>query len=119
MAIAMHGSEKALLLKQRQMMEIERDPRFYMGDFHDLTKDQLRERTFEKIKSLVHFVTSESIDDFTRRMELVAQLDPGFWTRFGVHYGLFLGAIRSGATSNQFAYWTQKGVISLNGMFGW
>lgn len=40
------------------------------------------------------------------------------WTRFGVHYGLFLGAIRSGATPNQFSYWLEKGVLGLNGMIG-
>lgn len=39
-------------------------------------------------------------------------------TGFGVHYGLFLGAIRSGATSNQFNYWLEKGVLGLNGMIG-
>ena len=45
------------------MLELARDPIFYLGDIHDLTKDQLRERTFEKIGSLVHHVTNESIED--------------------------------------------------------
>lgn len=71
-----------------------------------------------KIANLIHFVTTESVDQFTKRMELIGLFDPGFWTRFGVHYGLFLGAIRSGATPNQFSYWMEKGVIGCNGMFG-
>lgn len=68
---------------------------------------------------MVHFVTTERLDVFSKRMELIAQADPAFWTRFGVHYGLFLGAIRSGATSNQFNYWMEKGVLGLNGTIGW
>ncbi|CEH12244.1 acyl-oxidase [Ceraceosorus bombacis] len=118
MSIAQHGTEKELLLKEKFMLEISRDPIFYMGDVHDLTKDQLRERTMAKIGSLVHCVQNESIEHFTKRMELIGLFDPGFWTRFGVHYGLFLGAIRSGATANQFSYWMEKGVVSCKGMYG-
>lgn len=32
---------------------------------------------------------------------MIGIADPSFWTRFGVSYGLFLGALRSGATPNQ------------------
>lgn len=32
------------------MLELERDLVFRMYDFHDLTKDQLRERTMEKVR---------------------------------------------------------------------
>ena len=35
-----------------------------------------------------------------------------------VHYGLFLGAVRGGATQAQFNYWIEKGVLGLNGMIG-
>jgi acyl-CoA oxidase len=42
--------------------------------------------------------------------------DPGFWTRFGVAYGLFLGAIRGGATPNQlsesFLAFSRRGIDS-------
>lgn len=51
-------------------------------------------------------------------MEIISYTDPAFWTRFGVAYGLFLGALRSGATSNQFNYWMDKGVLGLNGVIG-
>lgn len=118
LAVAQHGSEDALKLKEKQMLELERNPLFYMGNFFDLSKDQLREITMKRITSLVHYVTNESVEDFQRRMELIGLFDPGFWTRFGVHYGLFLGAIRSGATANQFSYWIDRGVITLQGMVG-
>jgi len=117
-SISQHGSERDLLLKEKFMIEIARDPIFYMADIYDLTKEELRERTMAKIGSLVHCVQNETIEVFTKRMELIGLLDPGFWTRFGVHYGLFLGAIRSGATANQFSYWMEKGVVSCKGMYG-
>ncbi|EPQ29503.1 uncharacterized protein PFL1_02722 [Pseudozyma flocculosa PF-1] len=118
MSIVQHGSEKDLEKKEKFMLEASRDPIFYSGDIYDLTKEQIRERTMQRIQRLAHYVTSESVDDFQKRMELMSLLDPGLWTRLGVHYGLFLGALRSGATPNQFSYWMEKGVIGCNGMFG-
>jgi hypothetical protein len=50
---------------------------------------------------MVYYVTNESLDTFSLRMQLIGIADPSFWTRFGVAYGLFLGALRSGATPNQ------------------
>lgn len=76
------------------------------------------QRTMAKIQSLVHCVTNETIEIFQKRMEVIGLFDPGFWTRFGVHYGLFVGAIRSAATPNQFSYWLEKGLIGCKGMFG-
>jgi len=115
---ALHGGKTNVVLKEKFMKEIERDPAFRLDDIHDLSKDAFRERTMAKFHSMVHFVTTERLDVFSKRMELVGIADPSFWTRFGVHYGLFLGAIRSGATSNQFNYWLEKGVLGLNGMIG-
>ncbi|ORE14203.1 acyl-CoA oxidase [Rhizopus microsporus] len=112
------GGEKNTLLKERFMQEFERDPLFKMDDIHDITKDELRERTMEKFRSLVHHLSNEPIDVFKKRMEIVSLIDPGFWTRFGVHYGLFVGALQSNATSGQLGYWFQKGALSLSGMVG-
>lgn len=33
------------------MQEIERDPLFKMHDIHDISKEELRERTMEKVNS--------------------------------------------------------------------
>jgi len=72
----------------------------------------------DQFASMVYFVTTESLEVFTLRMEvrafsnnvraqlivqLIGMADPSFATRFGVAYGLFLGALRSGATPNQFS----------------
>lgn len=72
LAIAMHGSERNLVLKEKFMQEVSprfpgpsgrgsqsrsgeayptqmaRDPAFKLSDNHDLTKDEIRERTMEK-----------------------------------------------------------------------
>lgn len=112
------------------MAEIARHPAFKNNDIHDLTKEEIRERTMEKFAAMVYFVTHESIETFTLRMQLISIADPAFWTRFGVAYGLFLGALRSGATPNQLSesqtmyladiqgYWIDKGVLGLNGVIG-
>ncbi|BEI88314.1 uncharacterized protein CcaverHIS019_0110320 [Cutaneotrichosporon cavernicola] len=118
MAVALHGSEEALQLKEKFMAELARNPAFKNNDIHDISKDEIRERTMEKFGAMVEFVTTESIEVFTQRMALVGIADPAFWTRFGVHYGLFLGALRSGATPNQMSYWIDKGVLGLNGVIG-
>ncbi|KAL7422579.1 fatty-acyl coenzyme A oxidase [Cryptotrichosporon argae] len=118
MSIKMHGSERALVLKERFMAEIARHPAFKLSDIHDLSKDELRERTMEKFASMVYFVTNESLEVFSLRMQLIGIADPSFWTRFGVSYGLFLGALRSGATPNQLNYWIDRGVLGLNGVIG-
>lgn len=67
---------------------------------------------------MVHYVANEPLHVFTKRMELISVADPAFWTRFGVHFGLFWGSIKSGATDNQLSYWMDKGVLGLNGMIG-
>ncbi|RCI04573.1 fatty-acyl coenzyme A oxidase [Rhizopus stolonifer] len=107
------GGEKMTLLKERFMQEFERDPLFKMDDIHDISKDELRARTMEKFRSLVHHLSNEPIDIFRKRMECVSLIDPGFWTRFGVHC-----ALQSNATSGQLGYWFEKGALSLTNMVG-
>jgi acyl-CoA oxidase len=64
MSAILHGSEKALALKEKFMHEVSyptyqtrvsadsqiaRHPAFKLSDIHDMTKDELRERTMEKV----------------------------------------------------------------------
>ena len=118
MAVANHGTEEALEFKKRVMLELERDPTFFNDDIYDLSKDQLRERTMLKMHSIVNWFTNENLDDFQARLAVISVLDPGFWTRFGVHLGLFSNAVRSGATSGQFAYWMSKGMLTVRNFYG-
>jgi acyl-CoA oxidase len=36
-------------MKEHFMQDFERDPLFKMDDIHDISKDELRERTMEKV----------------------------------------------------------------------
>ncbi|OZJ02603.1 hypothetical protein BZG36_03642 [Bifiguratus adelaidae] len=114
----LEGGKKAADQKQKMMLELERDVTFRMYDIHDLTKDELRYRTMEKFHNILHHLSNESVAIFKQRLAIVSLIDPGFWTRFGVHFGLFFGALQGSATSGQFAYWASKGAVSLNGMIG-
>ncbi|KAG0223789.1 fatty-acyl coenzyme A oxidase, partial [Actinomortierella wolfii] len=42
------GGEKFTQIREKFMMELERDPTFRMYDIYDLTKDEIRQRTMEK-----------------------------------------------------------------------
>ncbi|KAK9469041.1 acyl-CoA oxidase-domain-containing protein [Lipomyces arxii] len=112
------GGQKETELKERIMLEIERDPVFQNVDYYDLTKDELRERTMEKITRLTHFVVSEREEVSYLRFSLIGVVDMGLLTRTGVHYGLFFGALRGSASPKQFQYWVSQGAAELRGMIG-
>ena len=118
MALANHNGEHNLNIKRQVQLEVERDPTFFNDDIYDLTKAELRERTYIKMPYLFYWLQNENIADFQTRLSVIATVDPGFWTRFGVHLGLFVNAIRSGATANQFNYWIQQGALAARGMYG-
>lgn len=99
------------------MTSIERDPLFNNDDYYDLTKDQLRELTVQRVASLASHV-AKSPQILHKRFALTAIADPGSGTRTGVHYGLFLGSVRGSGTPEQFSYWVNKGAISLKRFFG-
>lgn len=45
-------------------------------------------------------------------------IDPGFMTRMGVHYALFMGAITGSGTPEQQDYWLKKGALTFHGLIG-
>ncbi|KND02281.1 acyl-CoA oxidase [Spizellomyces punctatus DAOM BR117] len=118
MTYYLDGGEKQTKLKERIMLQFERDPVWQVSDQHDLTLQEIRERSMAKVRRAAYHVANEPMHVFKQRMELISVLDPGTWTRIGVHYGLFFGALRGGATPEQFSYWAQKGAVTLNGMVG-
>lgn len=118
MKVANHGSQENLDFKRKVMLELERNKAFYNDDIYDLTKDELRVRTFIKIGSIVNWLQTDNLDLFRQRLAVISVADPGFWTRFGVHLGLFSNCVRSGATSGQFAYWVSKGMLACKEFYG-
>lgn len=118
MKLVNHDGEENLKYKEFVMLELERIPAFFNDDIYDLTKDELRVRTFIKIGHIVNWLQTEDLDTFRRRLAVISVLDPGFWTRFGVHLGLFTNSVRSGGTSGQFAYWVSKGMLACRNFYG-
>lgn len=100
------------------MQQFERDPVMVTIDQHDLSLNQIRERTMKKVRRLAYYLANEPVSQFKMRMQTITLLDPATWTRIGVHLGLFFGALQGQATSEQFSYWVQKGAVSLNGVIG-
>jgi acyl-CoA oxidase len=62
------GGEKFTQIREKFMMELERDPTFRMYDMYDVTKDQIRERTMEKV--LFFCLLPNCYLDYRRRMEI-------------------------------------------------
>lgn len=111
-------SLKQLQLKEKIMLTFERDPIFRVNDQHDLNFNEIRERSMAVVRKLAHYFSHEPVHVSQTRMQLLSVINPGAWTRVGVHYGLFFNTLRGQATSEQFAYWASKGAIALNGITG-
>lgn len=80
------------------MASIERDPLFDNEKYYDLTKDELRELTVQRVASLSSHINS--VGALHKRFALTGLADPGTGTRTGVHFGLFLSSVRGSGTLN-------------------
>jgi acyl-CoA oxidase len=70
------------------MIELSRDPAFRLDNIHDMSKDEIRELTMQKFSSIVHYVTTEKLADFNKRMTVISYTDSAFWTREGYRCSL-------------------------------
>ncbi|KAJ1985896.1 fatty-acyl coenzyme A oxidase [Dimargaris cristalligena] len=118
MTYFLDNGREAAEFKDKVMAQLERDPLWRMDNTPDLSLLQLRERTLAKFGNIINFMESEPAPVFWQRMAVLSVVDPAFWTRLGVHMGLFLGAVRGQATSEQLDYWVGKGAMNLGGMVG-
>ncbi|KAI8925260.1 acyl-CoA dehydrogenase/oxidase, partial [Entophlyctis helioformis] len=118
MTYFLDGGKRITETKEKIMLQFERDPVMKTIDQHDLTLPQIRERTMQKVRRLAYYVANEPVSQFKLRMQVITMLDPATWTRVGVHFGLFFGALQGSASPEQFSYWAQKGAVTLNGLVG-
>ncbi|KAJ2289942.1 fatty-acyl coenzyme A oxidase, partial [Coemansia sp. RSA 2706] len=112
------GGKDVTELKERIMLELERDPLWRVSDHPNLTLAETRERAMKKIRRLADQATSRPLEETMVRMGIISVVDPGFWTRFGVHFGLFFGALQGQATPAQLAYWMERGAFTMQGVTG-
>ncbi|KAJ3379045.1 fatty-acyl coenzyme A oxidase [Lobulomyces angularis] len=112
------GGKQNTELRENIMLSLQRDPVFDISDYHDLDLQTIREKTMQKVRRMAFYLSQEPVPVSHVRMQLLSLLDPGAWTRVGVHYGLFFNTVRGQATPEQFGYWVAKGAIALNGVTG-
>ncbi|KAJ2455419.1 fatty-acyl coenzyme A oxidase [Coemansia sp. RSA 2336] len=112
------GSKKTTELKERIMLELERDPLWRVSDYPNLSLAETRERAMKKVRRLADLASSRPLEETMVRMSIISVVDPGFWTRFGVHFGLFFGALQGQATPAQLAYWMEQGAFTMQGITG-
>lgn len=69
---------------------------------------------------MIKYITTESVADFHKRLNLLVIIDPGFMIRIGVHYGLFLNTVMNQGTPEQVSFWLGKGAATFGiiGCFG-
>lgn len=118
MTYFLDGGEQATKFREKVMIEFERDPTFRVDDLPDLTRPQLRERYATRLKSMAHWVKNESREEFQNRMNNLVIVDPGFLTRIGVHYGLFMNTIVNQGSDEQVKYWMAQGMEDFKGVIG-
>lgn len=52
------------------------------------------------------------------KMRFIHLVDPGFMTRVGVHYGLFMTTVSNSGTVEQYTFWVEKGMMTIQNFFG-
>ncbi|ORX65648.1 acyl-CoA oxidase [Basidiobolus meristosporus CBS 931.73] len=112
------GGEEETKLTEKFMFQLERDPLWRMDDHYNLTLPEVRERTLLKLRNVLPYLANESKESFHKRMILMGLVDPAFYTRLGVHTGLFFSTIQGQATPAQYEYWVKRGALALNGVTG-
>lgn len=109
---------KANTLKNESIMtQFERDPLFKIKTHH-LDLKQQREVSFLRITKLAAYNANDDEEGKTARMRILSILDPGTYTRIGIHSGLFLETVKALGSAEQLQHWLSKGAGSLSHFYG-
>ncbi|KAJ1553171.1 fatty-acyl coenzyme A oxidase, partial [Cladochytrium tenue] len=65
--------ESNTLIREKIMLQFERDPTFRVDTIHDQTLPELRETTMQKVKKLAEFLSIEPLGQFRKRMEVMSK----------------------------------------------
>ena len=87
MTYFLDGGAAKTALKEKIMLQFERDPTMKTIDTPDQDLKTIRERTMQKIARMGLYLGQESLHDFKERMNMLTMFDPASWTRIGVHFG--------------------------------
>lgn len=102
----LEGSKEKSEEVKKFIQQMERDPILAASSkVYDLTKEQQRELTAQKINRVSRYIEVESFEELERRLSLISVFDPQLHTRIGVHLGLFLSCVRGNGSFEQLNYW--------------
>ncbi|EMG50214.1 POX5 Acyl-coenzyme A oxidase 5 [Candida maltosa Xu316] len=116
----LEGSKERSDIVSNLVEQMEKDPVLKVdASYYNLTKDQQREVTAQKINRISRYFEYEFPDQQAHRLSILGVFDPQVFTRIGVNLGLFVSCVRGNGTNSQFFYWTiNKGVDKLRGIYG-
>ncbi|ODQ67990.1 acyl-coenzyme a oxidase 2 [Nadsonia fulvescens var. elongata DSM 6958] len=112
------GGAESTAVFEKIMLDFERDPVFNNDNYYDLSKSEVRKLTMQRIARLVPMIINDSEEDSVKRFSILGICDMSTYTRTGVHFGLFFGAIRGSGTTEQFNYWIGQGAGEIKNFFG-
>jgi acyl-CoA oxidase len=98
-------------LRQRAEEIIKKNPGLIESDYisYDLTRAEKREKTLQKI--ILFKKIGEEIQDpelIMTLFDLISKADTSFSVRYGIHMGLFVGALTGQGTEEQKAFYVPK-----------
>lgn len=100
---------------------LEREPAFDPTYDPDMSRREWRRRILERVRAGYRILVSTAGNPSLRQaaLEILALFDPSFWTRFGVHFGLFQSAINGQGDEEQQTQWMQLLMgLRIYGAFG-
>ncbi|KAM3567515.1 hypothetical protein VYU27_010343, partial [Nannochloropsis oceanica] len=121
MTYFLDGGKEMTALKEGMMAELAANPVFVDPDWHDVSRDQTRERTISRLRAAYKLLIRDGADVARRnaRLEIHALHDLGWYVRQGVHFGLFMGALAGQGSDDQRAEWLPRTMMcEIYGCFG-
>lgn len=117
----LNGSREMTEARRKVSRALERVPEFDSTYDADMTRREWRRRLMERVRAGYRIMVLTAGDPTLRQaaMETLGVFDPSFWTRFGVHFGLFQTAISGQGDEEQQAEWMPLLMgLKIYGSFG-
>lgn len=115
MTLLLDGGADKTAFREKAMALLERYPEFRAQGLgtYDLTLEQRRELTFQRVRRLYQLFLEHGANMEQRNAiaEIVGVFDLTLWVRNGVHFGLFLGALMAQSDKEQQDEWLPPAML--------
>ncbi|KAJ3081390.1 fatty-acyl coenzyme A oxidase [Quaeritorhiza haematococci] len=71
MTYLLDGGEENTKLKEKIMLQLERDPVFKVSDYHELPYQVVRERTMAKVARCAYYIANEPVAQYKMRTDII------------------------------------------------